>query len=106
METSLKPSYLNSSISVNNKKEPSIFSKLFNDAEKNRFGIIPILIVVIACIGGFAAAFGADNSTIQLGIIILPTVISLALTLAVAPMRTILWVSTLAVILDLIVFIL
>ncbi len=106
METSLKPSHLNSSISVNNQKESSIFSKLFDDAEKNRFGIIPILIVVIACIGGFVAAFGTNDSSIQLGMIIFPTVISLALILAVAPMRSILWVSTLAVILDLIVFIL
>ena len=106
METTVKPSYVNSSVSVNKKKEESFLSKLFNDAEKNRFGIIPILIVIIACIGGFAAAFGAGDSAIKLGLIIFPTVITLAFTLAVAPMRAILWTSVLAVILDLIVFIL
>ncbi|HRG53386.1 MAG TPA: hypothetical protein PLL00_11170 [Bacteroidia bacterium] len=106
METTIKTSNLQSSRTVNSKDESSFFATLFNDAEKNRFGIIPILIIVIACIGGFTAAFGAGDSAFELGLVIFPTVIALALTLAVAPMRLILWVSTLSILIDLIVFIL
>lgn len=80
-------------------------SKFWENVEFNRFGIISILLVVIGCIGGFAAAFGAKADVIKLAMIAFPTIISLALTLAVAPMRVIIWVSATAILLDLLVFV-
>lgn len=103
METTVKTPF--ASNSTNAKKESGFLTELFNDAEKNRFGIIPILIVILGCVGGTAAAFGAGNSAFKLGVVIFPTVIALALTLAVAPMRPILWVSVVAVILDLLILV-
>jgi hypothetical protein len=103
METTFKTKLASSSSLMNTQKESSFLTNLFNDAEKNRFGIIPILIVINACIGGVAASFGAGDSAFKLGLVIFPTIIALALTLAVAPMRSILSLSALALVLDLMV---
>jgi len=73
--------------------------------EFSRFGIISMLVIIIGCIGGIAAAFGADGSVVQLAMVAFPTIISLALVLAVAPMRIILFMSALAIVLDLLVLI-
>ncbi len=77
-------------------------SGIWEQAESSRFGIIPILIVVIGCIGGLAAAFGAHGDPFRLSLVAFPTIIALALMLAVAPMRLIVYVSTLAIVLDLV----
>jgi len=77
----------------------------WNKIEFSRFGIISMLVIIIGCIGGIAAAFGANGSIAQLAMVAFPTIISLALVLAVAPMRVILFVSSLAVILDPVVLI-
>lgn len=89
------------SISTENKS----LTRFWNDCEKNRFGIVPIVLVVIACIGGITAAYAIDNNTFQLGLVVFPTIISLALILGVAPMKWILWLSTSAVIIDILLFI-
>jgi hypothetical protein len=80
-------------------------SEFWADSESNRFGIIPILVVVIACIGGITAAYGTYSDTFRLALVVFPTIISLALVLAVAPMRWILSISTLAILIDLLLFI-
>jgi hypothetical protein len=79
-------------------------SEFWKKAEFNRFGIIPMLLVFIVCMGGIATAYGAGSDTMKLSMIVFPTIISLALVLAVAPMRLIIWASSIAVILDLLVF--
>ncbi|MCD6019209.1 MAG: hypothetical protein K0S53_2330 [Bacteroidetes bacterium] len=73
--------------------------------EFNRFGIISILVVFIGCIGGIAAAYGAQDNALKIALIAFPTIISLALVLAVAPMRAIIYLSGVAVLLDLIILI-
>jgi hypothetical protein len=77
----------------------------WQQAETYRFGIIPMLLVIVACTGGIAAGFGAKDNVLKLGIIAFPTVITLALTLAVAPMRLITWSAIVAVLLQLAVLI-
>jgi hypothetical protein len=70
-------------------------------AEFNRFGTIPILLLLVGCIGGFAASYGAGESTIRLAMVAFPSIIALALMLAGAPMRLVFWSSGIAIILDL-----
>lgn len=72
--------------------------------EFNRFGIISILVVIIGCSGGIAASFGAGDSLVKLAMIAFPSIVSLALILAVAPMRVIFYMALLAITLDLLVF--
>lgn len=74
-------------------------------AEFNRFGIIPILLVIVGCMGGFGAAYGAGESTVKLAMVAFPSIVALALMLAVAPMRAIIWSSAIAIVLDILVLI-
>lgn len=73
-------------------------------AEYNRFGIIPMVLLIISCLGGIAAAFGAGSNSFQIALIIFPTILSLAFMLAVAPMRIIFWTSACALFFDVLVF--
>jgi hypothetical protein len=70
-----------------------------------RFGIIPMLLVVVACMGGIAAAFGAKDDAVKLGLIAFPTILTLAFTLAVAPMRVIVWSGIISVLIQIAVLI-
>jgi hypothetical protein len=104
METTIKSK--NDTLSVHNqssKKEN--YSLFWGNVEFNRFGIISMLILFIGCIGGFAASFGAHGDVLKLAMIVFPTIIALALILAVAPMRLIIYLCSIAIILDLIVLI-
>lgn len=80
-------------------------NNFWEKAEFNRFGIIPILLVIVGCMGGFGASYGAGESTIKLAMVAFPSIIALALMLAVAPMRAIIWSSVIAVVLDILVLI-
>jgi hypothetical protein len=66
----------------------------------NRFGIISVLIIVVGCLGGIAVGLGAIQSTLALTAVILPTMATLSLLLAVAPMKQILIASSICVLID------
>jgi hypothetical protein len=86
-----------------NVKEATV-SPFWESLEYNRYGLIPIILLIIGCIGGVAAAFGAGADIIKLSMVAFPTIISLAMILAVAPMRVIIYVCSIALALDLLVF--
>jgi len=81
----------------------SLSPEFWNRLEEGRFAIIPMLLIVTACTGGIAAAFGAGESTFQLALTAFPTILSLAFVLGVAPMKAIVYLSVLSLVLDLIV---
>jgi hypothetical protein len=85
--------------------QKTTLSQFWEQAETIRFGIIPYLLIVIGCMGGIAAAFGAGNSAFELAVVVFPTILSLAFMLAVAPMRLILSMSLIAIILDIAILI-
>lgn len=103
METTIKSNQTRIT-SKNADAQHSIFS-FWNKLEFSRFGIISILVVVLGCVGGVAASFGAGDSILKLAMIAFPTIITLALILAVAPMKLITYMSILAIVLDILVFI-
>jgi hypothetical protein len=103
METSIKSAALNT-ISVKSKTAKTS-SSVWEALEFNRFAIVAMLILLVGCLGGLAAAFGAGGSVIKLSVVAFPTVITLALILAVSPMRMVMYASAIAVILDLLVLI-
>ena len=80
-------------------------TEFWKNAEFNRFGIIPLLLVIIGCIGGIAVAFGAQGDAILIGAVAFPTMIALSLILAVAPMRAIFIACTITIIIDLLIFV-
>lgn len=85
METTLKTSKL---------------QNLFAESEFNRFGLICIVLLIIGCLGGIAVGQGAIGSVFSLSIVVLPTMTTLSMLLAVAPMRYILISTLINVIID------
>jgi hypothetical protein len=80
-------------------------SDFWKHAEFNRFGIISVLLIVVACLGGLAAATAIERSTLQLVLVAIPVMIVESLILAVMPMRYIFLASLVSLIISLIVFI-
>lgn len=85
-----------------NAQPKSKLDKLINDSEFNRFGLICVILTVVGCLGGVAVGMGAVNYTITLIGVVVPTMMTLSLLIAVAPMRYILTVATISVVIDLI----
>ena len=65
-----------------------IFSK---NTEFNRFGLISAIILAIGCTGGLAVGLGAVGYIGALIAVIIPTMTTLSLLLAVAPIRYVMW---------------
>ncbi len=61
-----------------------IFSK---NTEFNRFGLISAVLLLVGCTGGLAVGLGGVEHVASLIAIVIPTMITLSLLLAVAPMR-------------------
>lgn len=65
------------------------------DLESNRFGIISATLLLVGCLGGLTVGYGAIHHTWQLIAIIVPTMTTLSLLLAVAPLK---WILNMAVV--------
>lgn len=69
-------------------------------SEFNRFGLISVIILLIGCLGGIAVGLGAIKYTTTLILVIVPTMTTLSLLLAVSPMKWIMTLGTISVIID------
>lgn len=78
------------------------FDRLISDSEFNRFGLICVILTIVGCLGGIAVGLGAINNVMTLSAVIIPTMATLSLLLAVSPMRWIMTAALVAVSLDLI----
>lgn len=80
-------------------------NKHTQDIEFNRFGIISMIILVVGCLGGLTVGFGAVEHVWALTLVVLPTMITLSLLLAVAPMKQIIAAATVATVIDLLLMV-
>ena len=78
---------------------------LFNASEFNRFGLIFVILTVVGCLGGIAVGLGAVKSTFLLSMIVVPTMATLSLLLAVSPMKWILSIAAISVLIDVLIII-
>lgn len=78
----------------------SRFDKILSDSEFNRFGLICVILIIVGCLGGAAVGLGAIGSTLALTVIIIPTMTTLSLLLAVSPMRLVLGSALISVVID------
>jgi hypothetical protein len=85
--------------------ENSFWHKMIPDLELNRYGIISIVILIVGCLGGVAVGLGAIDYLWQLIAVVIPTMLTLSLLLAVAPMKSILNMMAIAVIIDVLLII-
>ncbi|AEA43368.1 hypothetical protein [Fluviicola taffensis] len=77
----------------------STWMQLETVANQYRFGVIAITLLVIGCLGGVTMNYGAALHTWSLIAVVIPTMTTLSLLLAVAPMK---WIMN-AIIITLIV---
>lgn len=102
METTAKTNFGSVTSNKVQLKESSL-STLLAKAEENRFGITPLVLLVMSIIGGVAASFGIMDSWVKLSMVAFPSTIALAMILSVAPMRVIFITASIAIILDILV---
>ncbi len=81
----------------------STWMKLENLATQYRFGVIAITLLIIGCLGGVTMNYGAALHIWSLIAVIIPTMTTLSLLLAVAPMRWILNAFIVTVLVDIMV---
>ena len=75
------------------------------DAEFNRFGIISVVLLIVGCLGGITVGMGAIDHIWSLVLVIIPTMTTLSLLLALAPMRYILYATAASVLIDVILLV-
>ncbi|MGB0914710.1 MAG: hypothetical protein ACPGVI_01505 [Crocinitomicaceae bacterium] len=74
---------------------------VFKNTEFNRFGLISAILLIVGCLGGLTIGMGAIEHVWMITLVIIPTMTTLSLLLAVAPMKYIISAGTAAVIIDL-----
>lgn len=92
---------------MNTQQEMSGFwDRRFNgNLEHNRFAIISAVLLIVGCLGGLTVGYGAIHSTYQLILIVVPTMTTLSLLLAVAPLKHILSLALLTTIINVLILI-
>lgn len=81
----------------------STWIKLENLANEYRFGVIAITLLIIGCLGGVTMNYGAALHTWSLIVVVIPTMTTLSLLLAVAPMKWIMNAFIVTVLVDILV---
>lgn len=77
------------------------WDKMFNgNLELNRYAIISAVLLVVGCLGGLTVGYGAINHTWQLIVVVIPTMATLSLLLAVSPLKWILNMAVLSVLIN------
>ena len=77
-------------------------SAFWDNLEKSRFGYMPMILLVIAVLGGLAAAFALKMNIWALFAVVFPTIICFCFMLAMMPMRVIIRTAAVAVVIDLV----
>ena len=73
---------------------------LGTNIEFHRFGLICAVLLIVGCLGGMAVGLGAVESVAALSMIVIPTMATISLLLAVAPMKYILTAGAVSVVVD------
>jgi hypothetical protein len=70
------------------------------ELEFNRFGWIAVILLLVGCLGGVAVGLGAIQHTWALVLILIPTMVTLSMLLAVSPMKYIMNATAICVLID------
>ncbi len=86
--------------------ESSFWNSFFKEGmEHNRYAIISAVLLIVGCLGGLTVGYGAIHSTFQLIAIVVPTMATLSLLLAVAPLKYVMNLAAITIIIDVIILI-
>lgn len=79
----------------------SFWDKVFKgELEYNRFAIISVILLFVGCLGGLTVGYGAINHTWQLILIVIPTMTTLSLLLAVSNLKYILTMAAISTVIN------
>ncbi|MBL1279997.1 MAG: hypothetical protein COA33_006985 [Fluviicola sp.] len=70
------------------------------NAEHNRFGLISVILLIVGCLGGITVGLGAIDNLFALSMVVITTMVTLSLLLAVAPMKYIFTAAIVALSVD------
>lgn len=73
---------------------------LGEDIEHSRFGVISISLLLVGCLGGLTVGYGAIHHIWQLIMVVIPTMATLTMILAVAPVKWILNMSVISILIN------
>ncbi|MEX1191000.1 MAG: hypothetical protein WED10_06650 [Brumimicrobium sp.] len=71
--------------------------------EFNRYALISAILLLVGCMGGLTVGYGAINNTLQLSLVVLLTMTTLSLLLALAPMKYVMSFAVVTIIVDVII---
>jgi hypothetical protein len=97
---------INQEVMKTHEINPGTWMRLENLANEYRFGVIAITLLIIGCLGGITMSFGAALHTATLIAVVIPTMTTLSLLLAVAPMKWIMYAFLVTVLVDIAVILL
>jgi hypothetical protein len=102
METMIKSTATNISINheLSNSTATLIQNKVWEELEAARFAITPMLLIIMACIGGVSAAYAVQVSEVMLLATAVSTMFVEILIVALAPMQMICLASAIALAID------
>jgi len=75
---------------------------ILKNASFNRFGLISAILLIVGCLGGITVGMGAVNDLFALSLVVITTMTTLSLLLAIAPMKYIFTSGIIAVSVDVI----
>ena len=78
---------------------------IFQESEFNRYGLISAILLIVGILGGITVGLGAVNNTFALIAVVIPTMATLSLLLATAPMKYIINMGIVAVSVDVILLV-
>ena len=96
--------YRQETISVTAKVKNINQTSLWKNIEFNRFSLIVLVLGLVGCIGGVAAACAVQVHVVLLAAVVFSSMFALTMVLAVAPMRTIFMATCIALVVDVLVF--
>lgn len=105
MSTAVKTQSQFFSVTVTEKTKTPWLEQLVADMETNRFGVAPMLLVFMACLGGIASGFAVKGADWELMAVAVSTAMIEILIIAIAPMRMVAVAAVVAFLVDLYVFI-
>ena len=70
------------------------------NTEFHRFGLISAILLIVGVAGGLAVGLGAIENVLSLTLVVIPTMTTLSLLLAVAPMKYIMAAGGVSLIVD------
>lgn len=102
METTMNQTVSTSFVSSKSTSITKTKTDFWEKAEFNRFGIIAFTLALVACTSGIVAGLFVDGSSLfQMILMVAPTMFTLCMILAVAPIKVIIGAGAAALVIDL-----